>query len=298
MMLVVSASVMPQSKKEINEALQQLLIENAALKEQISKLQSLPQLIQNLTRSVNEQTEETKKLQISVQQLQDSIKEMKIASSNVQQSNLVVGENNQETAIIQLLQEFFSKGRCEDRMKYVLPDEETEVLMKRFHPNGFQKVEITADDVTFLSDAVIEFSKAIHISLGSKFYKQVIVVNTSDGYKIDFKGTYGYNMTSIDDLIANKDGSSTTLRIKIGYNSRLKVASNTSLKQEGYYYFLCDCNYSGSRLFVKNQSMMSKLNTLFQNNPSGFYPVVQVHYDSTRDIVIIDKVIRNEWTEF
>lgn len=195
-----------QSKKELEEKIliieerqrmsdvqiQELKSENATLQSNISKLS---ETIGTITKQ-NEELQKTKDIQdvqlLRMKHINDSLTAVIKAGEKLKEVMASIPRNESDS-IIALIQSFYACDHLEDRVHFVLNPLRVKPLMQSYYQDNYRVHKIPKDEI-FLQGSGYKLNDVFKV-----LWKDNLVYckKTTDGYKIDWEATTGYNPVSI-----------------------------------------------------------------------------------------------------
>ena len=127
-------------------------------------------------------------------------------------ADFVTNPKNEEDSIIYLIQSFYACKKWEDRLAFVLKPETVKSSMKGYYTDKYKSSTIKKDEISIQgSDYKINESFKVVISGSTIIYCK----RTSEGFKIDWEATVGYNQKSFPEFLSEKSNTPTTFRLSL-----------------------------------------------------------------------------------
>jgi len=300
--LLIVNSTFAQSKKDIEQIVLQL-------EEKVKNLESeLTNIKTNLTNTtttlglVSKSNLDLEKLVkdqgLLIEKLIKQNDSLLIVFKVKKDADFLSSPKNEQDSIIYLIQSYYACKKWEDRLAYVLKPERVKPYMKDYYTDNYKSSTIIKDEISIQgSDYKTNESFKVVISGKTIIYCK----KTSDGYKIDWEGTIGYNSISMKTFKANLSNIPTEFRVKatIGtfYNFNYIDAKNTHWNvsiEDNYKNFIIGCYISKSSIEGK------KLYEILKDGKSHAL-ILEIKIDATQDnsgnTAIITKFVQEGWTK-
>jgi|GEM_PF-3172611 len=217
-------------------------------------------------------------------------------------ADFVSTPKNEEDSIIFLIQSYYGCKKWEDRLVYVLNSETVKSSLKGYYTDKYKSSTIKKDEISIQgSDYKINESFKVVISGSTIIYCK----RTSEGFKIDWEATVGYNQKSFPEFLSEKSNTPTTLRLSLKispyYSDDYKITTTD------YYSFNCYAKEGGNDfLYMKKTSTgANDLKKLVADGKThdviieiGFKTIQHKdYYDLPEDYIFITKFIKEGWSK-
>lgn len=278
--LMTAAGCFAQSKKEMAATIQSLNDKCANLETQVQQQQML---ILNMQNSLLTATNDIKSLQDSIAKVR---KDFKLATppepKEIPIEERLKGKNDNETTINTLAYNFFVAKTWQEKYEYVMQSPEVKKEMEDYDYSDWILKEGSwfYDPPKYLDTNLSELNAVIHILYS---YKLFFVVNTKDGYKIDWEATVGYNGTNKDYIGNKKDPS--PFEWRTSFNSYDIKFSSTYNRWELHHF---------------TTITVSVANELVEDTKDGkqYYYIFKEHFDTKSGEFVIDKIVNKSWSKY
>ena len=270
MSLAMTIGISAQSKKELQDKVEELEKQNTELND----------LLKEKNHRVEELTLEVNQLKSENEQLKEKI--------NAQQTNAAAKDEATHfvsDSIADMLLKFYSATTVEERAKYVMDPQRVLPLMRNYYKGGITPLN---KFVWVMGDANNHHPKQeLAVTIGSGLYYlrvelvknytvRHIVLRTSQGFKLDWEATVQYGETS--DVMLTKANVGKTFTFHCQIKNRVKewndyydyiTLYNMSYTEDTNHYSPASPG-SGYGVFLKDESIARRLREIIDNREPDY----------------------------
>ena len=273
-----------QSKKELASQVQALNERCANLESQIANYQNMLMTLQSAQLS---QATEIKALQDSLVLLRKITVKPKPKAVTKTFGEILdeYGYSEKEKELLTLIDDFYKGDSWEEKYAYVMPSDKVKQWMQEQYPKRSGS-SLNSNGGLSGWQFVGEFQttgKVIEV-YNKRDNPHYYIVNTKDGYKIDWEASIGYGLSQPNwSYIRNN-------RITTPFDDRIGLLSvDTYYKNKNYWTL---GSFASDQLVSKN-SAMGKV--IMENTKSGKFVryIVTMAYDPNLDKFVVTKIVKN-----
>ena len=238
LLLACTLSVSAQSKKEMQDTINQL-------NQQVGELKA----------AVAMKTEQLEQANATIAELLQQL-----AKQQTLQQSAAKAPANYRDSIAVVLEKYINSDTWEERARYVMEPERVKPLMRKFYQtNSFVGATVTTEEIVkgrFRKCSGNNHTIYIWDTPGLNGWADKYIVKTPDGYKIDWEANIHYNAVTAQDLIA-KPGKSAVVR-------QLNLYLDKTYINDWFYKF----GYEGETMILakKDSAAGKKLYSLLKND--------------------------------
>ncbi len=216
------------------------------------------------------------------------------AFSQKKVTDVIETPQNEADSIVFLVQSYYNCKKWEDRLAFVLNAEIVKQHMNTYYSGQYLPTQITTENIAIqgsnfkLNESFIVRAKPNNGNRTTIYFKK-----TSDGFKIDWDASAGYNPISIKAFELSGNTQPTEFRVAAMFTN--------SYARDGYYtLYLSDTN-SGIYGFISKSSVEGKKLFEILKDGSTLPLILQIKSDNSivedTTVGIITKVIAKGWAK-
>jgi len=210
----------------------------------------------------------------------------------------VTTPKNEEDSIIFLIQSYYACKKWEDRLAFVLKPETVKSSMNAFYTDNYKSKIITKEKIS-IQGSDYKNNESFKVVIDG--FTIIYCKKTSDGFKIDWEASVGYNPISMKTFRANLSTQPTEFRVSatIGtyYNYNYRHAKNT-------HWNVSISDNDGNSIsgcYISKSSAEGKRLYEILKDGKRHALILEIKIDATEsdagNIAIITKVIKEGWSK-
>lgn len=286
--------IFAQSKKEMEECISRLesTIEN--LKSTINVVNEANKLLEN---KLNFMDGVIKSQGDDIRQLKSEISELKKKQINTDNNttNIDNSQPNETNAIINIIRQYCSAKKWEDRLPLVYNQDKVKPLMQSYYSNGFKVIDIDENTISIPGSNYNVGDKFVVTALRKRIGSvKLYIRKTTQGFKIDWKASVQYNEESLDNYIARNGTEKKQIRIEIGH-----IFDCTDYTKN----YIGDCYTIDYKLYVLKNTTIGKRIKELTDNGKGKELILEVQgqvksshiYGDSKYFVFVTRIVQEDW---
>jgi hypothetical protein len=216
------------------------------------------------------------------------------AFSQKKVTDIIESPQNEADSIVFLVQSYYKSKKWEGMLDFVLNAETVKSHMKDYYSDRYLPTQITNENIAIQgSNFKLNESFIVQARNNSNARRTIYVKKTSDGFKIDWDATMGYNPISIKAFELGGNAQSSEFRVTAKFTN--------AYPWEGYYTLYLSDNNSGIYGFISKSSVEGKklYEILKDGNEQPLFLQIKSDNSLIEDttVGIITKVIAKGWAK-
>ena len=216
------------------------------------------------------------------------------AFSQKKVTDIIESPQNEADSIVFLVQSYYKSKKWEGMLDFVLNAETVKPHMKDYYSDRYLPTQITNENIAIQgSNFKLNESFIVQARNNSNARRTIYVKKTSDGFKIDWDATMGYNPISIKAFELGGNAQSSEFRVTAKFTN--------AYPWEGYYTLYLSDNNSGIYGFISKSSVEGKklYEILKDGNEQPLFLQIKSDNSLIEDttVGIITKVIAKGWAK-
>jgi hypothetical protein len=314
--LLTNSVIFAQSKKDLLLQVDTLYLKNRELDQRCRSLEEKFRILESevkniqtnflnisttmsmITRSNTDLDAQVKSQSTMIQKLTSQNDSLLKVFNISGEAKILVDPKNETDSIIYLIQKYYSAKRWEDRLPLVLNSDKVKPLMAESYQNKFssktiEKQRINVPNTNYQRDKTFKV-----------FVDGVITYlkRTSQGFKIDWEATYGYNTIDPSVICSEKSTIPTKIRVEVKLDDY--YPPDYGITKSGYVALhISGC--IGSCYISLSNSKAIELKKILSDGKyheliiEGAFKTYYWSYDNSNslDYFIITKFIKEGWDE-
>lgn len=300
--IVIVNPTFSQSKKDLEKNFLQLEEKTKNLESEIinikSNLLNTTTTLGLVSKSNSDLDKLVKEQSILIQKLSKQNDSLLVVIGGNRNADYVLTPKNEEDSIVFVIQSYFSSKKWEDRLAYVLNPGTVKPFMKSFYTDNYRSSAAKRNLIAIQGqDYKVNESFKVVIDRSTIIYCK----KTSEGFKIDWEATTGYNPISMKTFKAHSNSNTALFRVKaeIGnyYNYNYRNAGDTHWNVN---IIDIDGNSISGCYISKVSEEGKKLYEILKDGKQH-YLILEIKIDASDNksgnIAIITKVIKEGWSK-
>jgi hypothetical protein len=296
-LLLVSLSF-AQSKKEMEETVVKLDEKTKSLENEILNIKTNLSNTNTTLGLVSKSNLDLEKIvsaqSLLIKKLINQNDSLLKAFSQKKVTDVIESPQNEVDSIVFLVQSYYNSKKWEDRLAFVLNAETVKQHMNTYYSGQYLPAKVPNENIAIQgSNFKLNESFVVRARISSNTIRTLYVKKTSDGFKIDWDASAGFNTISMKAFELSGNTQPTEFRVTAEFT--------TSYARDGYYtLYLSDAN-SGIYGFISKSSVEGK--KLFEILKDGNTQPLILQIKSDNSIIedttvgIITKVIAKGWAK-
>lgn len=296
-LLLVSLSF-AQSKKETEESVLKLEEKTKSLENEIlnikTNLTTINTTVGLVSKSYLDLEKTVSAQSLLIKKLINQNDSLLKAFSQKKSTDVIESPKNEADSIVFLVQSYYTSKKWEDRLAFVLNAETVKQHMNTYYSGQYLPTKIPNENIAIQgSNFKLNESFVVRARINSGNIRTMYLKKTSDGFKIDWDASAGYNPISIKAFELSGNTQPTEFRVAAVFTN--------SYARDGYYTLYLSDDNSGIYGFISKSSVDGKKLFEILKDGSTLPLILQIKSDNSivedTTVGIITKVIAKGWAK-